>query len=266
MKYTCHLEFSSPNFYSLTAGSLIVVSFAWYKYFGPLSLKSCMHRIIIAMTITLFLISCKSATEITGSWKNTNKATGDINFILVTALTERVNVRQMVENELSTALEKKGCKTIKSIDVLPPTFAEGEKPDKIELFSKINQTGANAILTVALIDKENETRYIPGNNNYAPLPRYGYYGTFWGYYNTWFPSLYSPGYYVEDKVYFIETNLYDAKTEELLWSAQSETYNPSTLAAFSKDFANVVVTKMKNDGVLKVYTPSPLAKERGNKN
>ena len=82
------------------------------------------------------------------------------------------------------------------------------------------------------------------------MPRFGYYGTFWGYYNTWHPTLYSPGYYQEDKVYFIETNLYDAETEQLLWSAQSETYNPSSLTIFAKTFADVVVSRMQQEDLL----------------
>jgi hypothetical protein len=223
-----------------------------------------MNKIVIVVAIALLYSGCKPATEITGSWKNTDAGAvaGNINTILVTALTDRVNARQTVENELAGVLNKKGYKTIKSIDILPPTFTDGKKPDKDELLSKINGTGAQAILTVALIDKDTETRYVPGNYNYAPLPRFSYYGTFWGYYNTWFPRLHSPGYYEEDKVYFIETNLYDAKTEELLWSAQSETYNPSTLADFSEDFAQVVITKMEKDGLLRMGDATGLAKER----
>jgi hypothetical protein len=226
-----------------------------------------MNKIMVAIFIVLWCVGCKPATEITGSWKNTNvtAAAGNINTIVITALTDRVNVRQTVENELAAELNKKGYKTIKSLEVLPPTFTDGKKPDKNELLAKINETDAQAILTIALLDKQTETRYVPGNYSYAPIPRFGYYGTFRGYYGTWAPRLISPGYYEEDKVYFIETNLYDVKTEELLWSGQSETYNPSTLTDFSEDFAEVVVTKMEQEGVLKTHNPTDLAKERENK-
>lgn len=219
---------------------------------------------LIVASVLLCFISCKPGTEITGSWKNVNinASAVNVNTILVTALTSRVNARQTVENELTSALQKKGYNVVKSIDVLPPTFTNGEKPDKQKLFAKISETGADAILTVALIDKETETRHVPGNFAYAPVPRFGYYGTFWGYYNTWFPTLSSPGYYQEDKVYFIETNLYDAKSEQLLWSAQSETYNPGSLARFADEFAEVVVAKMTEDGLLKRANTTELAKDR----
>lgn len=219
-------------------------------------------KIVIACCIVIGLAACKPATEITGSWKNTNVDPTSFNVILVTAITARANARQTVENDLANALEKKGYNTIKSIDVMPPSLTDGDLPDRKQLSSKIDEVGADAILTVALINKETETRHVSGNLNYAPITRFGYYGTFWGYYNNWLPAMYAPGYYAEDKVYFIETNLYDAKTQQLLWSAQSETYNPESLKRFAKEFADVVVTKMHQDEILTTRGAHELAKER----
>ena len=75
--------------------------------------------------------------------------------------------------------------------------------------------------------------------------------------------MYSPGYYEDDKVYYIETNLYDADTEELLWSAQSETYNPTSLPDFASDFAEVVVARMEKENLLNADGSTELAKEPG---
>lgn len=220
-----------------------------------------MKQILVITITALCFAGCSPSTQITGSWKNTDsQLSGSLNTILVTALTGRTTARQAVENDIAAALEKKGYKTIKSMDVMPPTFTSSETPNREELLSKIDDTGADAILTVALIDEETETRYVPGSVSYAPFPRFGYYGTFWGYYNTWYPTLYDPGYYEEDKVYFIETNLYDAETEQLLWSAQSETYNPKSLPDFADEFADVVVTRLERDAVLNGN--SELARER----
>lgn len=224
-----------------------------------------MKKALVVIALGAMLATCRPSTEITGSWKNPNQravsATENISTILVTALTERTNARQTVENDLAAALEAQGFKTVKSMDVLPPTFTNGQSPDKKELLSRIKETDADAILTIALIDKDTETRYNAGTMDYAPVPRFGYYGTFWGYYNTWSPTLYSPGYYNENKVYFIETNLYDAESEELLWSAQSQTYNPSSLVEFSRDFSRMLVSTMKEEGLLTGGSETGLARE-----
>ncbi|MCD9014733.1 DUF4136 domain-containing protein [Parachryseolinea silvisoli] len=212
-----------------------------------------MKKILVVnlLILTIIFQSCGPATQVTGSWKNDKASGAKIQSIMVTALTGRANARQTVENDLARALEKDGYKAVKSFDVIPPTFTQGKSPDKEALLEKIKGTDVDAILTVALIDQETENRYVPGSYGYAPMTRFGYYGRFWGYYNTWYPTLYSPGYYTEDKIYFLETNLYDAKTEELLWSGQSETYNPGSLTEFSKEFSSVVLAKMEKDGALK---------------
>lgn len=216
-----------------------------------------MKKIVSFLFLGTVLAACSASTEITGSWKNPAAATNNLSNILVTALSDNTPARQTVENDLAAALSQNGIKAEKSIDVLPPSFTKGDKPDKDVLLDKVRGTGVTAILTVALINKETENRYVPGNYGYEPIPRFGYYGRFWGYYTNWYPTLYSPGYYTEDKVYFIETNLYDANTEELLWSAQSETYNPNSLSTFSKEFAGVVIAKMKQDGVIRSETDQP---------
>ena len=50
---------------------------------------------------------------------------------------------------------------------------------------------------------------------------YDYYAYVGGY-------VYEPGYYTKHKRVKLETNLYDAKTEQLVWSMQSETMNPNS--------------------------------------
>jgi hypothetical protein len=146
-------------------------------------------------------------------------------------------------------LSASGVKTLKGMEAIPPAFLDNKEFDKEVLLEKIRKTGAEGIITVTLFDKETETRYVPGSYGYTPLTRYRYYGRFSGYYTTWYPTVYTQGYYAQDKIYFMEINLYDATSEELLWSAQSETYNPSSLAQFSKEFAEMIVNKMREDGV-----------------
>lgn len=62
--------------------------------------------------------------------------------------------------------------------------------------------------------------------------------------------MYDPGYYVTDKTYFIETNLYSTNTDRLIWSAQSETVNPSSIDAFAKEYPEVLLERMVKDGLL----------------
>ena len=154
----------------------------------------------------MIMYGCSTPTQITGSWKNADANSRKYTSIVVTALTSNVGARQTVEQDLAAALSQKGIKASKSIDIVPPSFTEEKEVDKEVLLSKIRKSGAAAILTVALINKETEQRYVPGSFGYQPLTRFGYYGMLSGYFTTWYPAMISPGYYTEDKIYFICLN------------------------------------------------------------
>lgn len=207
--------------------------------------------VILALAGVGLLISCMPGTLITGTWKSPD-ARNPVTYenVLVAALTGNVKAKAKVENDIAEALREKGLKVYESIDLFPPNFSDNNN-DKEKMLSRIRKNGTEAILTVSLIDKDTESRYVPGASAYAPFPTFGHYGMFWGYYSFWYPRMYGqPGYYAEDKIYYLETNLYDAETERLLWSAQSETYNPAALEHFSEDFAKVIVEEMEEDEVL----------------
>jgi len=209
-----------------------------------------MMKVVFSILLFAILYGCATSTQITGSWESPDAGTKKYTSIIVTALTDDTGARETAEQNVASVLAERGVKATKSIDILPPNFTKGKQVDKELLMDKIHATGSTAILTVALINKETEQRYIPGTYGYTPITRFGYYGRFSGYYTQWYPTLYSPGYYEQDKIYFIETNVYDSQTEDLIWSAQSETYNPSTLSGFSKDFAETVVGKLMKDGII----------------
>jgi hypothetical protein len=61
---------------------------------------------------------------------------------------------------------------------------------------------------------------------------------------------YSPGYYTTDKIIYLETNLYNLATDELVWSAQSKTTNPADFSSFSREYIYAVLAQLKKDGML----------------
>ncbi|TDK42508.1 hypothetical protein [Algoriphagus formosus] len=208
-----------------------------------------MKRSLLPIILIALLISaCGTSVRILGSWTNPSKPSTGYQSVFVTALTQNVLARQAVESDLEQLLNSKGVEAVSSFEVIPPGFKAGEER-KEEVLNKIRELGSETILTVTLLDQTNETRYVPGTTMYTPM-RYGYYGRFWPYYNTYSPYMYEPGYYTTDKNYYLEANLYDANSEELIWSTQSETTNPTSLEDFSTAFANSIVKQLIKDGII----------------
>lgn len=202
--------------------------------------------------VSVILFSCTGSTHITGSWVNPEMqpVTQDYRNIFVATMTRNVNARSQTENALAAELARYNKRVLKSIDHFTPGFQEA-LPSREEILQRIHNAGAEAILTTSLLRTQSETRYVRGGVRYAPVPAYGWYRGFYAYYAHWYPMIYDPGYYATDKTYFVETNLYDAQTEKLLWSAQTETVNPGSLERFLKEYPGKIITQMMKDGVLK---------------
>ncbi|SKC02316.1 hypothetical protein SAMN05660841_03703 [Sphingobacterium nematocida] len=201
-----------------------------------------------AFVTLLLFCQCASSSIITGSWTAPSVSNLKYKKVFVAALTENVPARQKVEDEIANSIQMLGTNTVKSIEVFPPDFNKlGSKRSDLAL-KRIAETNSDAILTIALLDKTSESRYVPNTTMY-PVSRFGYYGTFGGYYDFWYGN-YNDGYYTTDKTYYLEANLYDVKTHKLIWSTQSETYNPSSLDSFLKGYKKALIEQLKKDKIL----------------
>ncbi|KYP13472.1 hypothetical protein [Flavihumibacter sp. CACIAM 22H1] len=194
----------------------------------------------ILSLLSCLLLSCGSSQKITSSWVNPQwPAASSYKTIFIAVLSSRQSVKSKIENELAAFVTAKGYTAIKSSEALRSGFTDDKMPDREAMLGKIRELKSDAIFTVALVDKESESRYVPGSMPYQPF--IGYYGRgFWGYYNYWYPFGYNPGYYTTDKTYFLEGNLFDVKTEEQLWSVQTEAYNPTSIEKFSREYAQLL--------------------------
>ena len=205
---------------------------------------------VIPLIFSMILTACASSTQITGTWKNNDIEAPVYQNVFVAALTHNIDARKIVENELAAQLRDRGIKVTTSLELFGP-ITKAEAGNKSEIVRKIRENGNDAILTLSLVNTETETRFVPGNNNYyAPALTYNFYGSFSNYYNYYYPQLYEPGYYANDKVYFLESNLYDVASEKLLWSAQSQSYSPADIESFAEEFSEVTIARMHKDEVI----------------
>lgn len=206
---------------------------------------------VLIGTAFLFTLvnSCSSPTVVTSSWEKDNLQQ-EYDNLMVAALTSDATSQVTIEDELVDELEDEdGVSARKSVDVLSADIVESDN-QKEEVFSNLKADGVDGILTISVLDAETEARYVPGGTVYNPVTAYGYYGTFWDYYDYWYPQFRAPGYYSLDKVYYMESNLYDAETEELVWSAQSETYNPIDLESFAENYSDEIVDELDDQDII----------------
>lgn len=88
---------------------------------------------------------------------------------------------------------------------------------------------------------DREQTYVPGT--LVPGGFYGLYGSSWA-------GVYSPGYVITDTFVRIETSLYDVKEGRLLWTAVSETMNPSTLDDLIEEVVAAARQELAEQGLI----------------
>lgn len=210
---------------------------------------------VFILAVVLVFISCSSSQKVLSSWVNKEELKGKkYSKVFIAVLTQNVSSKTILEYDLAATLNEQGYQTVKSTDALSGSFRDNPNLTKDDVLAKVRETNCDVILTVTLLDSKTETRYVPGTSvyaSYAPYPAYGYYGGFGTYFGYYAPAIYSSGYYTTDKTYFLESNLFDAATEKILWSVQSSTYNPDNIKEFSSRYCKLLVSQAKDDELLK---------------
>ena len=109
-------------------------------------------------------------------------------------------------------------------------------------------SGVDAVITIVLLDKQKESKYVPGSIHYSP---YGYYyNRFWGYRTTLYQRIYEPGYYVTDTKYFWESNLYNMNTQQLVYSVQTQSFDPANSASLGHQYGKLIVNDMISNNII----------------
>ena len=123
--------------------------------------------------------------------------------------------------------------------------------NKEEIIKKVKENNCDAVFVASLLKKEEDVRYTPGTTAYSVMPYYSWSGNFFGYYSHWYPTVNNPGYYSKEKSYFMQSNLYDVASEEIMWSVQSKIFDPASLKKFSKAYTSKLIEQLKSEKLLK---------------
>jgi len=204
----------------------------------------------IVLFLFLTLAGC-TTSRITSSWKADNTVPKYYNRILVMGLIRDADrtLQENMENHLVGDLKEMGYNAVSSLQEYGPKAFTGL--DEESAISKIKDNGVDAVLTIVLLDKDKERKYIAGSIYYSP---YGYYyNRFWGYYGTMYRRIYEPGYYVTDTRYFWESNFYDMSTQKLIYSVQTQSFDPASSENLGHEYGQMILKDMvKNKVVNKV--------------
>ena len=202
--------------------------------------------ILAALAISLFT-ACGPSTQIVKTWSDpslTGATVKTYNKVLVIAQLKDDSSRRIAEDKMVLSSPKGNF--VASYSYLKPS-----QNDQKLVVSDLLKDGIEAIILMRLTDIEKTTDYVQGSTYYGG---WGYGGGYYGGYGGWGygGSMYTtPGYYEENKTYYVETNIYDVESNKLLWSGTTSTLNPTKANEAIDDIILAIKTELNNKGLIK---------------
>jgi hypothetical protein len=202
---------------------------------------------LLALIGSLALAGCTPSTRLVASWHDPSYRAGELRHPLVLAVTSRATVRAKLEDAFVRQLRAAGVDAMQSYKLVP----YGEDPNLIATVKdKLPAAGRDSVLVTHLVDVKAETVFIPATDIYGT---YGYsypayYDRLGAYYTHSYAVVAAPAYTYEYRTYELETNLYDAATDKLVWTVSTET-EEGALDDVVKDFVGVVMKDVEKRGL-----------------
>lgn len=215
-------------------------------------------RLAAALLAGAVLAGCAAPTRFTSTWVDPTYEGAAVEPVVVLALFDTEAESRNFETRATELLKDRGVRAVSGHDVLEP----GVEYTQQQMEQKLKEADAGGVLIFRLIAVDERQRY----RNPAPYmrgvppgviwgdPYYWYYYPHWNYYWHWRSSLAvttAPGYWQSTTYYVIESSMYDNSTNELIWTAKSETLDDTRFESVAESVASKVTDQLLALGFIK---------------
>lgn len=208
----------------------------------------------LIVTLLLFTITGCSSTTLTGSWRSPEQI-NPVKKVYIVGVSKQNTSRRSFEDGFGQKLQAYGVETVSSYKDLK----NNQEASLDYITEKVKANGADALLLTRILGKRTEEVVNPGRvSGYSSPSYYGrggyrpepYYRNYRSYYNRRYEMIYEPATISQFSVVTVESNLYEAASGELIWSAQLETVLDGTMQKLIRDFIEVVTKDLLDQGVI----------------
>jgi hypothetical protein len=194
--------------------------------------------------IALFFLTACAPTKLTAVYKDSSYTGGSLESVLVVGVAENLRNRKMFEQFFAEQFQNNGVKAFSSADSIP----SDKELNKETIKGLAEKLGADAVLVTHLVGVDEKEEYIPPAYTNVPSPHHHALGP---YYSGVYGYVHNPGYYVTHEYVRLENNLYETKTEKLIWSSSSETINPASVNETIESLCKVVMKSLRDHQLIK---------------
>ena len=196
-----------------------------------------------AIFASLLFISC-ATTKLTETWKDDRYRGAPFSDLFVIGVAKEENTRRSFENKFVEKLKAAGVQAVASASVME----SDQKIEKAAILAAIAKLDIDAVLVTRLVSlKEKEVR-SPSTSDYGSPD--DYHGRYYTDYNAAYDYAHQPAQYTTSVRVGLETKLYDARTEKLIWAASSKTANPKSKIKLFDAIIEALVRDLKKNKLL----------------
>lgn len=197
---------------------------------------------VFAMTALLAACAVKPLVE----WRNSD-FTGTVDNILIIAVSDQPAVRRLFEDTFVKELAELGVSAKPSYQLL----TDEQIASKDALEAAIRTRSMDAVLVASVIGVEEISTYTPPTYTYTYTPSNfdPHYRDYHSYFNH-AVRVATPGYWDKYEVLKLESNLYDSASQQLIWSVQSESFDPRSATQLIDDQITVAIRSLRNTGLI----------------
>lgn len=111
--------------------------------------------------------------------------------------------------------------------------------------------GFDAVFLAQLVGTEKTKETVPGyvNTNYGYGTR-NYSGNFYGYYRDQARVYHQPSYEIEVDNVYIDSKMFDVKSEKLIWQIQTKTIDPTSFDKLLEQLSNKIIRNLSKKNVI----------------
>ncbi len=201
----------------------------------------------------LSLAACATSTSLTGLWKDNQFKEKPLDSIMVLGIAKKSDVGQRFENLFVNAFQKKGVTAAAAYKVIPESRQltnENIKDHKEIIKEAAVNNHLRSVLITHLINVTEEEDYLKAQKaDPEPSTSYHDYGS---YSVLVYRGMRSPDptRSVTRQYVRLRTQIYDTASEQLIWSASSQSVGKDSVGTIFDELLDVIMDQLMTDGFI----------------
>jgi len=199
---------------------------------------SVVRQTVLAALVAVLTLSC-GGTQITKSSIDRNRVGKPVSDILVIVVADKPENRATFERKFVEHLQAAGVEAVSSTEAFP--MPPDLKLEKDVILKAVAKYETDAVIITFLAGIEEKDTNVNTGRVYQGY--YDYYGFAYGYVN-------DTGFYRGVTTVKLRTNLYDVKTEKLIWSGESKSTDVGSVGQLTNEVIPLVVAELQKNNLI----------------